>query len=291
MILLSDSGSTKADWVLIDKGIVVDSFHTAGFNPYFHNEAFILKTLRENEKMVRYAPEVKRIHFFGAGCSSPERNGVIRGALKKFFSFAEIQVDHDVYASVLATCGDRPGVACILGTGSNSCYFDGKKIHPNNYGLGFIMGDEGGGSYLGKKLITQYLYKTLPDSIRIPFEAKYKMDKEIMVANVYNNPSANVWLASFAGFYSEHANDPWVNKTVRKGFEEFLELYVCDYPSAETLDIHFVGSIAYYFQELLRETAAAKSLRVGRIVHHPINGLAEYFISKEQDSNTTPPRP
>jgi N-acetylglucosamine kinase-like BadF-type ATPase len=220
---------------------------------------------------------VKEVHFFGAGCSSPERNALVRTALATFFSGADVEVEHDVMASVLATCGDDPGIACILGTGSNSCFFDGHIIHENNYGLGYIMGDEGSGSYLGKKLITHYLYGILPEAIRTAFEAKYVMNKEIMIENVYSKPGGNVWLASFARFLTEHPGDPWVQNTVRAGFSEFFDLYVCHYPDYRRLKIHFVGSIAHFFGDLLREVGSSKGADVGRIIRHPIIGLADYY--------------
>jgi len=282
MILVADSGSTKCDWLPIANGSVGVKCSTVGFNPYFCDEAFVLKALEASPELSGLRHLVKAVHFFGAGCSSRERNAIIERALQRYFPEASVEVEHDVLASVLATCGDLPGVACILGTGSNSCYYDGAVVHENNYGLGYIMGDEGSGSYFGKKLITHYLYGILPDSIRRAFESRYVMNKEIMVENVYSKPGANVWLASFAKFLSEHPDDPWVRKTVRKGFEEFYDLYVCNYSDFRNLDVHFVGSIAHYFEKLLREVGSDKGVRVGKVIRHPINGLAEYYLSKAQ---------
>jgi N-acetylglucosamine kinase-like BadF-type ATPase len=282
MILAADSGSTKCDWIPIENGTIGDKCSTVGFNPYFCDEEFVFKELSGSPELSAIRSRVKEVHFFGAGCSSPERNSVIERALERFFPNAAVAVEHDVMASVLATCGDHPGIACILGTGSNSCYYDGSVVHENNYGLGYIMGDEGSGSYFGKKLITHYLYNILPVSIRSAFEARYVMNKEIMIENVYGKPGANVWLASFAKFLSEHPNDPWVCATVKKGFEEFFDLYVCNYPDYRNLDVHFVGSIAHYFEEILRQTGREKAARVGKVIRHPINGLAEYYRFRNQ---------
>lgn len=282
MILVADSGSTKCDWLPIAEGIVGTKTSTAGFNPYFCDETFVLKELNANPELSDFRERVREVHFFGAGCSSPERNEKIETALRAFFPSAEVEVDHDIMASVLATCGDQPGIACILGTGSNSCYYDGRLIHHNNYGLGYIMGDEGSGSWLGKKLITHYLYGILPDEIRHSFESKYVMNKEIMIENVYSRPGGNVWLASFAAFLSDHPQDVWVRQTVRKGFEEFFDLYVCHYPEYSKLEVHFVGSIAHFFQDILCEVAAAKGARMGKVVRHPINGLADYYKQRAQ---------
>jgi hypothetical protein len=268
--------------VPIENGAVGEKCSTVGFNPYFCDEEFILKELSASPELSGCRMRVKEVHFFGAGCSSAERNAVVARALGRFFQVAAVEVEHDVYASVIATCGDDPGVACILGTGSNSCYFDGAVIHHNNYGLGYVMGDEGSGSYLGKKLITHYLYGILPDPLRSAFESRYVMNKEIMIENVYSRPGGNVWLASFAKFLSEHPEDPWVKKTVRKGFEEFFDLYVCNYPGFKDLDVHFVGSIAHYFEPILREVGREKGVRTGKVIRHPINGLAEYYRGRNQ---------
>ncbi|MBK8584535.1 MAG: hypothetical protein IPN88_03455 [Bacteroidetes bacterium] len=183
--------------------------------------------------------------------------------------------------AVLSTCGDEQGIVGILGTGSNSCFYDGGKIHKNNFGLGFIMGDEGGGSYFGRKLITHYLYGIMPENITKKFNEQFEMNKEIMIANVYNNPKANVWLASFAKFFVDNREDEWVKKIVRKGMEEFFELYVCSYPNFKEVNVHFVGSMAYYFDEIIRDIAHERQVRLKKIVRHPINHLAEYFLSKK----------
>lgn len=280
MILVADSGSTKCDWLPIQHGAIGEKCSTVGFNPYFCDETFILKELNGSPELTAIRELVKEIHFFGAGCSSVERNAIVHRALKRFFPNANASVEHDVMAAVLATCGDEPGIACILGTGSNSCYFDGKVVHENNFGLGYIMGDEGSGSYFGKKLISHYLYGLLPDNLRVIFESKYVMNKEIMIEHVYSKPGGNVWLASFARFLTEHPDDPWVQKTVRKGFEEFYDCCVCTYKDYSTLDVHFVGSIAFYFESILREVGAEKGVHVRKVVRQPVNGLAAYYRSR-----------
>lgn len=281
MILVTDSGSTKADWIVVDDKAPMQKFSTAGFNPYFHDEVFIVNELKLNSGLSGLSEKVSAVHFFGAGCSSPERNEIVRNALSKYFVNAKIYVDSDMVGAVLATCGNDPGIVGILGTGSNSCYYDGKTIHKNNFGLGFIMGDEGGGSYFGKKLITHYLYGIMPENIRSKFNQQFEMNKEIMIANVYNNPKANVWLASFAKFFVDNREEEWVRKIVGKGIEEFFDLYICGYPEYKNVEVHFVGSMAYYFDELIREIAKHKEVRVKKIIRHPINHLAEYFLENK----------
>ena len=281
MILVADSGSTKADWVIIDRSGPKEKVSTVGFNPYFHDEAFMLNALQNSKELSVIAANIEKVFFFGAGCSSNERNEIVNKALNNFFAKANISIDHDVLAAVLSTCGDGPGISCILGTGSNSCFFDGTKIYKNNYGLGFIMGDEGSGSYFGKKLISHYLYNILPLQLKQKFEKQFVVNKEIMIANVYNNPNANVWLASFAKFYIENKNDPWVIKVVTNGINEFFELSVCGYDNFEKYKIHFVGSIAFYFEEIVRSVGKEKKAQVDKIIQHPIGNLAEYFWRKE----------
>jgi N-acetylglucosamine kinase-like BadF-type ATPase len=283
MILVADSGSTKADWVLLGENNFQKQLSTVGFNPYFHDETFILSALESNEEMKSCANDVQKIYFYGAGCSSVERNEKVRLALSKFFKKAIIEVDSDILASVRASCGDEAGISCILGTGSNSSYFDGEKVHKNNYGLGFIMGDEGSGTYLGKKLITHYLYNILPMDLRTEFEKQYEMNKEIMIKNVYNNPGANVWLASFAKFMVENKDHVWVKSIARKGIDEFFDLYVISYPNYKSIPTNFVGSIAYYFSDLIAEVSKEKQVRLGKIVRQPIQGLAEYFAGKKSN--------
>jgi N-acetylglucosamine kinase-like BadF-type ATPase len=280
MILVADSGSTKCDWIPISLGELLEKQSTVGFNPYFCDERFIMEGILSNSFLSDNRKNVKRVFFFGAGCSSDDRNALVSNALLKVFPSAEVLVDHDVYGSALATCGNDPGIACILGTGSNSCYFDGKNVHTNNYGLGYIMGDEGSGSYFGKKLITRYLYGILPDPIKTAFESRYVMDKEVMIEHVYSKPGANVWLASFAKFLSEFPNDAWVKDTVKKGFEEFFDLYVCGYPDYKSLPVHFVGSIAYHFEPILREVGASRSANVVKVIRRPVIGLAEFYAKK-----------
>lgn len=280
MILVADSGSTKCDWIPIHDGDILEKQSTVGFNPYFCNEQFVVDGIKSNQFLAENCQSVTHVFFYGAGCSSGDRKALIARGLSNVFPKAEVKVDHDVFASALATCGDHPGIACILGTGSNSCYFDGQHVHENNYGLGYIMGDEGSGSYFGKKLVTHYLYGILPDPIKSAFESRFKMDKEVMIEHVYSKPGGNVWLASFAKFLSEFPDDPWVKSTVRKGFEEFFDLYVCGYPDYRSLEVHFVGSIAHYFEPILREVGASRSAKVVKVIRHPVKGLADYYRAK-----------
>lgn len=282
MILVADSGSTKADWKLAHNGSIIGEYSTMGFNPFFHNEKIIINALSTNEGLSEAKEKVKKVFFFGAGCSSDERNMIIADALKKFFNNASVLVEHDIMASVLATCGDDPGIAAILGTGSNSCYFDGKKIYHNNYGLGYILGDEGSGSYFGKKLLTLYLYGLMPEELAKDFDKQFEMNKEILIDHVYNKPNANVWLASWCKYCSSLQDHPWMNNIIRTGLEEFFNLYVCHLPDFQKVKVHFVGSIAHYFEKILHEVASSKGITIGKVIKQPIHSLAEYYLAKEK---------
>ena len=279
MLLVADSGSTKADWRLVDDGMVTGEFSTIGFNPYFQKEDVILAALRSNE-LAGVAEKITAIFFYGSGCSSPELNKIISDSLQKFFTHAKITVEHDVLGSVLATCGDEAGISCILGTGSNSCYYDGKKVHENNYGLGYILGDEGSGSYFGKKLVAYYLYRILPPHLQEEFGKLYPLTKDSLIKTIYNNPNANVYLASFSRFLSDRKKDEYVQELVKRGLAEFFDVCVCHYNGYQALPVHFVGSIAFYFEDLLREVAVEKGIHIGKVIKSPIGELTNYFIEK-----------
>jgi N-acetylglucosamine kinase-like BadF-type ATPase len=279
MFLVADSGSTKADWCLVENGRVTGEFNTIGFNPYFQTEDVILAALHGNE-LAAVAERVNEVFFFGSGCSSVRLNSIISNSLQKFFIHSKITVEHDVLGSVLATCGDEEGISCILGTGSNSCYYDGKKVHENNYGLGYILGDEGSGSYFGKKLIAYYLYQILPSNLQEEFGKLYPLTKDGVIKTIYNNPNANVYLASFARFLSDRKEDPYVREFVKRGLAEFLDVCVSHYKGYQTLPVHFVGSIAFSFENILREAGNEKGIRIGKVIKSPIGELTNYFIAK-----------
>ena len=281
MLLVVDSGSTKADWLLADKGKVIGSFNTVGFNPYFHDAKFVFETLSNNAELSPYSTAVTQLYFFGAGCSSTKLKAIIAEGLRSYFKNAEVNVDHDLLACAYATCGDEQGIACIIGTGSNSCYFDGTKVLEHNYGLGYILGDEGSGSYYGKKLVTHFLYGLLPKHLHDDFFDQYQLDKNSIVTKVYNERNANVWLASLTVFLSRHKEDSYIKELIRNGMREFMELYVLHYDRYKELKVHFVGSLAFYFEKELKEVAATLQIQVGKIIKQPVEELMNYFLKKE----------
>lgn len=279
MLLVADSGSTKADWLIYDGAGVKGPLHTMGFNPFFHSAETVFENLSRSDEMNQIRQMVTRVCFFGAGCSSEAMNEVIASGLRRFFTGAEVSVEHDLLACVYATCGKDPGIACILGTGSNACYFDGHSVHEKNYGLGYVLGDEGSGSYFGKKLLSLFLYGLMPYELYTDFQARYGLDKNSVVDHVYRQPNPNTWMASFSYFMSAHHEHPWIQELLRKGFKEFLELTACQFEAHTQVPVHFVGSISHLYQQELKEVASALGLQTGRIVKKPIDSLMEYFIS------------
>lgn len=281
MLLIADSGSTKADWNLADNGKVIASFSSMGFNPVFVNADTVYNQLTADAAFMVYAHVVKKIFFFGSGCSHESRNKIIAGGLQRVFANAEIFVGHDLDACAYATCGDAAGIACILGTGSNSCFYDGKTVHELNHGLGYILGDEGSGTFFGKKLLSRFLYGLMPDELEMDFFNTYQLNKEIIIENIYKKPNPNVYMASFATFMNMHRNHPWIKNLLLNGFGEFLDVNVMNIPQHQNVPVHFIGSIAFHFSDELKQAAAERNLNMGVIIKKPIEGLTNYFLKKE----------
>jgi glucosamine kinase len=277
MILVADSGSTKTDWIA-DTGGAPQLFHTPGFNPFFQDYDFVTASLHANKGLLAIRDQVSAIYFFGSGCSSPDRQEQIRKPLTDFFIKAEVTVDHDMLGCALSVCEGKPGIACILGTGSNTCMFDGTNLAPVRHGLGYVLGDEGSGSHFGKKILAAYLYQILPAELHTAFAKQYPLSKEDILNQVYKQPAPNVYLASFAPFLSEHMAHPWVSNLLTGSFREFFETNVLSYRESQFLPVHFTGSIAYTFREYLATTAQSCNVKIGNVIHKPVNGLAAYFF-------------
>lgn len=278
MLLVADSGSSKADWILTLSENQTISFRTSGINPFFLSEKDIVKIFQNTPEIQPYTDQVQEIYFFGAGCSSPDRRELISNALSKIFKNAFISVDIDMIACIYATTGTSEGICGILGTGSNISYFDGNRIHDSKHGLGYILGDEGSGTYFGRQLITGYLYGTMPFELSAEFYKKYNIDKEKIIKCIYQEPSPNFYLASFAPFMSEHLSHPYIIELLKRGFNEFIETNIKSYPDYKTHTCHFVGSIAFHFSDILKQLCQEKEIRVGKILKHPIEELSLFIL-------------
>ncbi len=279
MILIAESGSTKCDWVLLNRdGSEADRFSTMGFNPYFHSARFVAEHLRNLQRVQKLRKDVEMIFFYGAGCSTEPLKQEIKRGLEQVFVHAEIEVDHDLVAAAYSTYNGEPEIACIIGTGSNSCYFDGHSLREEVPALAFILGDEASGSYLGKKLLSAFLYKQLPKDIEEDFLATYHTDKDEIIDNVYNQPNANVYLAGFARFVSKHKEDPFFEKIIYEGFLLFLRMHVLCFPESKNTTVNFVGSVAYHMESLLRRACKDLDIKYGRVIKKPVDGLVAYHL-------------
>lgn len=277
MILIADSGSTKCDWALVDdKGNKMDAFETMGLNPYFHAPQDTEKALRANDALIAIAPQVSRIFFYGAGSSTVEMCTIMKEGLLRVFPQADILVEHDLLGSAMATYDGRPCISCILGTGSNSCFFDGKDVYEEVPSLAYILGDESSGSYFGKILLQEYFYKKLPADLHDAFVKSHAPSKDEIINRIYREPNANVYLASFMRFIGEHAEHPHVKNWVRKGMVHFIEIHVKCFANWKEVPVHFVGSIGHYFNDCLQQAADETGIQLGQVIQKPIDGLIAY---------------
>jgi glucosamine kinase len=273
--LIADSGSTKAEWCLMD-GKKTKTFITQGLSPYFLNTEQIQKIIEEElkAKMKQAVPD--EVFFYGTGCSNPGNVTIVKKAIQKVFSKAKISVDHDLMGAAKALCGTEKGIACILGTGSNSCYFNGKKIVKNSPGLGYVLGDEGSGAYLGKKVIQYFLYNTFDEDLMDRFAAKFKTSSYEILDAVYKKPLPNRYLASYAIFLAENRGHYMIENIIEDGFNDFFFNHVYKYSESWKLPVHFIGSVAYGFKDVLKEMCNGYELQLGRVLKKPMDGLVKY---------------
>lgn len=274
MRLIADSGSTKVDWRAIAKDGSVKQISTEGLNPVFLQEEYIINTLKEKLLPV-IGDGVEEVYFYGAGVVSEEISAKLGRCFQEVFPKSQCYVASDVVAAARATCGHKPGIACILGTGSNSCFYDGEDVAQNVKAGGFILGDEASGGYLGKRLISDFIKGLLPAAIEKEFVKRYNLDYPTIVQKVYKEPMPSRFLASFSPFISEFQNHPHIANLLKSSFDEFLRRNVAHY-NYKKYEVNFVGSIAYYYKDILSKAVAANGMRLGKIIKSPIDGLVEY---------------
>ncbi len=276
-ILIADSGSTKTDWVLLDNNNIIFQYQTIGFNPYFQSSEDIYEEIKT--KLIPVLQDqlhnITHIYYYGAGCSTPDKVQVIKLGLYLAFGNILSEVNHDLLAAARALCGKEKGIACILGTGSNSCLYDGKDIIENIPSVGYMFGDHGSGATIGKTFVQYYFDKKLPVHLEKAFEnAGY--DREVILENVYKRQMPNRYLASITNFISEYNNDTFIKDLIKNCFVDFFEAQVSKYTNAKTLPVNSVGSIGYYYKELLEIAAREKGFTIGNIIKSPIDGLIKY---------------
>lgn len=274
-ILIADSGSTKTEWCLLQdnkKKKVI----TQGLSPYFLNQEQISEILQTElvPKMKNAVPD--EIFFYGTGCSNPANAAIVKKAIRQHFKTAVIKVDHDLMGAAKALCGREKGVACILGTGSNSCYYNGKKIVKNSPGLGYVLGDEGSGAYMGKKVIQYFLYNTFDEDLMERFKAKFNTNAVEILEAVYKKPLPNRYLASFAIFLAENRGHYMIENIIEDGLNDFFFNHIYKYRESWTMPLHFIGSIAYGFKDVLKDLCTSYELQLGRVLKNPMEGLIKY---------------
>jgi glucosamine kinase len=282
MILVADSGSSKTDWLLAVPQQEPLQFKTGGLNPYFRTEKEMVKILQDQgADLLAHAADITEIYFFGAGCSSPDRHEIVSNALTQLFPKAYISVDSDLLGSAFATAGHEKGLCCVLGTGSNISFFDGEEVHSGKHGLGYVLGDEGSGTWFGKALITDYLYGNMPADIHTRFGEKYPLTKEVVINNVYQQPAANSYLASFARFMNDIRSTDYCQALLKRGFTEFIETDIQSYPQYHRYKCHFVGSIAFVFADELKALCDTHEIRLGKIIRKPIHDLLQFIVNRD----------
>lgn len=280
MILIADSGATKIEWRLIKEDGTILQAHSEGYNPYVQEDDDLRKGVQEHVlPMVANIP-IRELAFYGAGCGSEEKNRNVANILAPFFPEADIDVNNDLLAAARSLCGNDPGIACILGTGSNSCFYNGEAITDQVPSLGYVLGDEGSGANMGKKLLRAAVRRRLPSALQEAFEKRFGLKEEDVLENIYKKKHPSRFLASFMKFLMHHINDPYVYSLIYDSFTEFFEEIIKSYRDYGKHPVHFTGSVAFYYANILRQVAADQGVTVKNIIEGPIAGLTLYHQQK-----------
>jgi glucosamine kinase len=276
MILIADSGSTKTTWSLTGEkpGTTVSHCLTSGINPFYQTETEILRVL--HREFTLPVPESVRVYFYGAGCSGEVPRSIVSNPLQQFFHPAALVVQSDLLAAARSLCGQSSGIACILGTGSNSCLYDGHVITEHVLPLGYILGDEGSGADIGRRLVSDVLKNQLPREAIERFFLQFPFTAEELLEKVYKHPFPNRFLAGFTLFVHENLDIPELRQLVSSGFRKFFNRNIGQYTGASTRPVHFSGSIAYFFRDLLNQAAADSGFHMGQVVQDPLEGLIRF---------------
>ncbi len=278
MILIADSGSTKTEWRIAGAKNDNGFYFSSGINPYFQNSGQILAILKEE------IPELEgmsfnKVFFYGTGCNSESKEKVISDALNEFLNAEEIFVGSDLLGAARALCNHNPGIACIIGTGSNSCYYDGEKIVSNVAPLGYILGDEGGAAVLGRKLVSSVLKNQISPTVISRFYETYHITRNEILENVYTKPFPNRYLGNFARFIYDNIALPELQEIVMTSFDEFIKRNIMQYPESAKYPVHFTGSVAFYFKTYLEDLLHRNNLLPGKIILYPMPELIKYHFS------------
>jgi glucosamine kinase len=273
--LLADSGATKAEWCLLSNG-KKRTFFTQGISPYFLSTDAIAELVQNELAKKLKGVSIDQIHYYGTGCANPDNARSVKKALKRIFPDAGINVNTDLMAAARAVCGHEKGVVSILGTGSNSCFYNGKNIVKNSPGLGYVLGDEGSGAYLGKKVIQYYLYDTFDEDLRSRFDARFVTTTTEILDNVYKKPLPNRYLASFTMFLAENRGHYMIENIIEDGLNDFFFLHLCKYGEIWKNPVSFVGSVAEGFKDVLQELCNSYEFELGTVLKNPMQGLTKF---------------
>ncbi len=281
MILIADSGSTKTDWCVVENGQPIQQISTKGINPFFQSEEEI-----SNEIATSLLPQLKTnaldaVYFYGAGCGFPDKIAMVHRAITKHLQIKrEVEVNTDMLAVAHGLCQHEAGIACIMGTGSNSCYYDGKQIVSNVSPLGFILGDEGSGAVLGKLLVGDILKNQMTPELKEKFLKQFSLPPADIIDRVYRKPFPNRFLASLSPFLAQNIDEPCIHALVLGSFKSFLKRNVMQYENFRNSKVHFIGSVAFYYKTILAEAAQEMNIQLGTIIKSPMEGLIKYHSGK-----------
>ena len=273
--LIADSGATKAEWCLLNNGKKKTLF-TQGISPYFLNTDQIAELATKELAGHLRKLTVEHLYYYGTGCSNIENAKSIKHALTRVFPEAAVNVNTDLMAAARAVCGHEKGIACILGTGSNSCFYNGKNIVKNSPGIGYVLGDEGSGAYLGKKVLQYYLYDTFDEDLRARFDARFVTTTSEILDSVYKKPLPNRYMASFALFLAENRGHYMIENIVEDGLNDFFFQHLCKYNEVWKFPVHFVGSVAFGFKDVLEQLCGSYQFELGKVLKNPMEGLVKY---------------
>ena len=275
MRLIIDAGSTKMGWILMEGHEVKAHFVTKGFNPNYSDRQYLVETCRG----ASLPNEIQSIYYYGTGCGNEQNCQLIKEVFQIRFPHADIHVTHDLMAACHAALGHESGIACILGTGSNACLYDGERITERAVSLGYLVGDEGSGKHIGSEVVRAYFYGFMPEDLRQQFDETYHLELRDFIDKVYHQPQPSRYLATFAKFVGEHQSNPFIKALVKGCFKDFIEAFVLRFEGAKTMKVSFVGSVAFHFQNLLRESLAEYGLALGEVMPSPAEGLIRYYQS------------
>lgn len=273
MKLIVDAGSTKMEWIVLDDNGVTARFTTKGFNPNYSAKQDFVNTYQG----ISLPKTIQFIYYYGTGCGNEQNCMMIKDVLRQRFPKAEVFVTHDLMAACHALLGQEEGIACILGTGSNSCVYDGEKITERAVSLGYLVGDEGSGMQIGREVVKAYFYGFMPEELRQQFKASYPMEVSDFVQALYHSDRPSKYLASFAKFAGEHQQHPFIYALVKDCFNAFLKAFVLRFDNRKTMKVSFVGSVAYHFSDILKESLSEYELSTGLIMSSPAEGLIKYY--------------